>query len=149
MEMPPPPDPTQLMQMWLEFAAKMASAPGNVPPETAPTEAAKQMRNLFFQTLGQNTEQYMRSPQYLAQVKQSMDNSVAFRQQLNDFMAQLRHATGGLARPDVDCVLMAIRRCETRTLDKLDELATQLATLENRLDALEAGNAQPAGEASK
>jgi len=144
----PPPDPSQLMQMWLEFATKMSSAAGNVSPDSPPSEAAKQMRSFFLQSLGQYTEQYMRSPQYLALVKQSMDNSVAFRQQLNDFMAQLRHATGGLARPDVDCVLMAIRRCETRTLDKLDELTNQLNNLESRLDALEAGNTQPA-EASK
>jgi len=143
MEMPPP-DPSQLMQMWLEFATKMSAAGSAVAPESPPSDAAKQMRGIFLQALGQATEQYMRSPQYLASVKQSMDSSVAFRQQLNDFMAQLRHATGGLARPDIDCLLMAVRRCETRTLDKLDELANQLNNLEDRLNALESSNAEPA-----
>jgi hypothetical protein len=126
----PLPDYQQLTQMWLEFVSKMASAAESTPVDSVPSEVAKQTREIFFQTLGRYTDQYMRSPEFLTMMKQSTDAAVTLRQQTNDLLAQAHHSMGGLARPDVDGVLKAIRRCETRILDKLDELSSRVDELE-------------------
>lgn len=139
MEMPFP-DYQQLMRTWLDIASKMASAGATGASESIPSDGTKQMRDMYFQTLSQYTDQYMRSPQFLEMMKQSTDTAVALRQQTNDFLAQAHHAVGSLARPDVDSLLMAIRRCETRVLDKLDELSTRLNDLESAVKAVPVAN---------
>jgi hypothetical protein len=144
MEMPSSPDYQQLMQMWLDCAAKMASAGADASTAPAPTDAAKLMRDIYCKALTQYTEQYMRSPAFLEMTRQSTEMAVKFRQQANDFLAEAHHAVGSLARPDVDSLLMAIRRCETRVLDKLDELAIRGNELDQRLEALESSNGKPA-----
>lgn len=143
MEMPSP-DYQQLTRMWLEFVSKMATAATAAAAESVPTDAAKQMRDMYLQALGKYTEEYMRSPQFLAMVKQSTDAAVSLRQQTNDLLAQAHHAVGSLARPDVDSLLMAIRRCETRVLDKLDELSSRVEHLESEQKAAESSNGKPA-----
>ena len=129
----PPLDYQQFAQMWLEFATRMAAAGAAASSESAPSDAAKQMRDGYFQMLSQNAEQFMRSPQFLEMMKRSTDTAVTLRKQANDFLAEAHHAIGGLARPDVDSLLMAVRRCETRVLDKLDEIHSKVNDLEGRL----------------
>jgi hypothetical protein len=140
----PLPNYQQLTQMWLEFVSKMASAAESASAQSIPSEVAKQTRDIFLQTLGRFTDQYMRSPEFLAMMKQSSDAAIALRQQTNDFLAQAHHAMGSLARPDVDGLLKAIRRCETRVLDKLDEMSNRLDELENDRHTAEAEHGKPA-----
>lgn len=139
----PLPDYQQLMQMWQKFATEMASVGGAVSTGSVPSEVAKQMRDTYFQTLSQYTDQFMRSPMFLEMMKQATASTVTLRKQTNDFLAQAHHAVGNVARPDVDSLLMAVRRCETRVLDKLDEISNQLSDLESRLEAMESGNQKP------
>ena len=134
------PDYQQFTRMWLDFVAKMAEAGAAAVTSSVPSDGARQIRDAYFQALGQYTEEFMRSPQFLEMMKQSTDAAVALRQQTNDLLAQAHHAMGGLARPDVDSLLMAVRRCETRVLDKLDELHARVEGMESRLGAVEAGN---------
>lgn len=140
----PTPDYQQFTRMWLDFASKMATAATNTSATSIPADVAKQLRDTYFQAIGQYTEEYMRSPQFLAFMKQSTDAAVAMRQQTNELLAQAHHAVGGLARPDIDSLLMAIRRCETRVLDKLDELSSRIDTLELDMKATETSEEKPA-----
>jgi len=126
----PTPDYQQFTRMWLDFASKMVTSATNTSATSIPADVAKQLRDTYFQALSQYTEEYMRSPQFLAMMKQTTEATVAMRQQTNEFLAQAHHAMGGLARPDIDSLLMAVRRCETRVLDKLDELSSRIDTLE-------------------
>jgi len=126
----PTPDYQQFTRMWLDFASKMVTSATNTSATSIPVDVAKQLRDTYFQALSQYTEEYMRSPQFLAMMKQTTEATVAMRQQTNEFLAQAHHAMGGLARPDIDSLLMAVRRCETRVLDKLDELSSRIDTLE-------------------
>jgi len=142
----PLPDFQQFMRLWLDGAEKMAAAGSMGCPTTFPGDGVRQMRDMYFQSLAQSTEQFMRTPQFLEMMKQSTDLAVTLRQQTNDALAQAHHAVGSLAQPDVDSLLMAIRRCETRVLDKLDELSTRLDDLEKPKGAGRAGKARPAGK---
>ena len=110
--------------------------------ESVPTDGVKQVRDMYLQSMSQQAEQFMRSPQFLEMMKKSTENAVALRQQTNDMLAQAHHAVGSVARTDMDSLLMAIRRCETRVLDKLDDLSA-------RLDALEKGGGAAKAPARK
>jgi hypothetical protein len=126
----PTPDYQQLMRTWFEFVSKMTSAVASAAGAPPPAGAARQLRDLYFQNLGRSLEEFMRSPPFLEMMKQSTDSAVALRQQTNELLANTHHAMGGVARQDIDAVLMAVRRCETRVLDRLDELAARLEPLE-------------------
>src|SRR5439155_882216 len=147
---PLPPEPSmnagfeqaqQLASLWMEFAAKMATTPGALPfrPEQTPTEAARAARDAAFGTMGQQADKYMRSPQFLEQVKQTLDASIGFRKQINDFFTQAHHSVQGVARQDVDAVFRSIRHMETRVLDRIENLCDRLDEVSRRLDAIEGG----------
>ena len=142
MEMPLP-EISQLMQIWLEVAAKMSSAGATMPPESAPTEAAKQMRGMFFQALGAGN----RAIHALAAVSSHGQAVNGQRRRLSPAIQRRDDSVATfhrrIAQADVDGLLISLRRCESRVLNKLDDLANRLEALESRLDAMETGNSQP------
>ncbi|MGN6370838.1 MAG: hypothetical protein ACTHN5_21500 [Phycisphaerae bacterium] len=136
-----PPDYQQLFQMWLEFVSEMANAAASAGTAD-PVEAARQMRDAYFQVLSRQIDEYFRSPQFLEMMKQSTETAIALQKQANDFFEQSHHSIGGVARQDVDSLMMAVRRCETRVLDKLEGIS-------RRLDDLEGEAAKAASENGK
>jgi hypothetical protein len=104
-------------------------------PESAPPEFLRQMRSGIFQGLSQAWDQFLRSPQFLEGMKQWMDNAMAFRKMTNDFLTKARHETQATAREDIDGVMLAVRHMETRILDRVEELASQVDALNKRFDA--------------
>lgn len=127
--------------LWTKFATKMVSAGMGVDPTQPPPEAARQMRGATFSAVSQWAEEFMRSPEFLTMMKQSMDATLSFRQQMNEFFTNLHHSTQGVARSDIDSLLRSIRHLESRVLDRLEDVAARLDDLDRRLDALE-GNGQ-------
>lgn len=145
----PIPDFQQLTRMWLDFVSRMASAAANTTTDSIPSDMARHMRDSYLQALGQYTEEFMRSPQFLDMMKQSTDAAITFRQQANDLLAQAHHAVGSIARPDVDSLLQAVRRCETRVLDRLDEMSARIDDLERELKAVKAAPGKRTRPAAK
>ena len=143
MEMPSFGDYQKMMQNWFEMASKMAW-PGMMGSTETPMDAARQMRDMYSQTMGKMTDQFMRSPQFQEMSRQSMDATVAMRQQANDALNQAHQAMGNVSRQDVDSLLMAVRRSETRILDKLDELSTRLDELEEGMRVMKPSNGKVA-----
>jgi hypothetical protein len=79
-------------------------------------------------------------------MKQSLDASMAFRKQMNDFLTSLHHNTQGVARQDVDSLQLSVRQAERRTLDRLETVAEHLDEIAKRLEKLETGAANRNGE---
>ncbi len=125
-------------RMWGDFAMKMMTAGMAVSPGSAPPDAARQVRGAMFKAMSEQCEQFMRSPAFLEMMKQSMDAAVTLRTQVNEFLNRAHHEAQGVARDDVDNLMLTIRHFESRVLDRLEEL-------ERRIDALSAGagRAQP------
>jgi hypothetical protein len=130
-------DAERVTRVWTEFATKMMSAGLTLGPDKAPPEVSRQMRTLMFQAMSQQAEQFMRSPQFLDLMKQSMDAAINMRKQINDLLTQAHHAGQGVARQDVDALLRSVHHLETRVLDRLEDVATRLDQITRRLDALE------------
>ena len=124
----------QLTNLWLNFATQMATAATGVKPGATPPDAASSVRRNIFDTLSKSTEEYLRSAPFLAMMKQSLETSIAWRKQLNDLLTDAHHNAQGVARQDIDSMLLAVRHLEQRTLDRLEQIS-------QRLDALEDGDA--------
>lgn len=137
-----PVDP--ITAFWRDVMARSGAAASGMPgmpgmPSMDPSaaaafmtpEAMKRMQGAFFEAMAQYAEQYMRSPQFLEQMKKSMDQAMQFRRQMDDFlksnMATAFEATTGGANSEI---LGAIRQSTA-------QLQAQIAKLEQRVSDLE------------
>lgn len=134
----------QFTEMWTDMASKMASAATGYEPGASPPDAARQVRSAMFRSMSQFAEQFMRWPQFLTSMRQSIDTAATMQKQINDMMTAMRHNTQGVARDDIDSVLQSIEHLETRLLDRLDELSDRLDVLSRKLAAAE-GNGKARG----
>ena len=132
-------DPKQTAEQWAAFQkiwtdtfAKMMQLGSSYSPEAAPPEFLRQMRSGIFQALSQSWDQFLRSPQFMESMKQWMEQAVSFRKMTNDFFTKVRHETQGTAQQDVDAVLLALQQLETRLLNRVDELASEVEALKKR-----------------
>jgi uncharacterized protein YukE len=138
---------TRLMELWGEMATRMAMAPLAADPHSPPPEAARRVRASIFKTMTQAADEYMRSPEFLGMMKQSFEAGLQMREQSNDLLTRLRHELQGVARKDIDSLLQAVHQAESRVVEKLDDLSSQLDKIATRHNALEA--AHPPAEEPK
>jgi len=123
--------------VWINYANKMSQAGMMFDPAKAPPEVARQMRSMTFSSMSQYAEQFMRSPEFLTAMKQSLDTAIAFRKQMNDFLTTMQHNVQGVARQDVDSLMVTMRHVESRALDSMAAITQKLDAILQRLDELE------------
>lgn len=127
----------QFAKMWTDFAGNLAQAGAALSPDSPPPDAARQMRSAFLKAWSQYCDEFMRSPQFLEMIKQSMKGAIEFRKQLNETLGQIHHEFQGTSRQDVDQLMMAMSHLERRLIDSLERTASRLDDLTKRLDHLE------------
>lgn len=130
-------------RMWTEFANNMMSAGLSYRPESPPPEMARTMRSAMFQAMSRYAEEFMRSPQFLEFMRQSMDSAILFKKMVNDFLGRAQFEMQGVSRGDMDALVRRLRRLETRIMDRFDELNERLDALEARLGLSEGEAAGP------
>jgi len=132
----------KITNVWAEFAAKMATAGMTVDPSggQSPPDAAKSVRAAALSAMSQYAQQFMRSQQFMEMMKQSMDASIAWQRQMNDFLTKAHHAGESVARSDLSDLHQSVRHLEQRTLDQMEQLAAKLDQISQRLDAIEERN---------
>ncbi len=113
---------------WSEFMQRMA-AQGATPPNPS-QEMFNTLRKSFFQAMAEYADQYMRSDQFMAQIKQSMDNAIAWQQMMNQYMQKGFEATPLPTRVDLDQVVQMIRGMESRVLEKIEEVSQRVEKVE-------------------
>ena len=99
-----------------------------------PPEAVRQMRSVMLEAMSSYCEQFMRSKEFLEMTKQSLSNAIAFRQQMNEMMAQIQHDWHGAGRDDIDQVLASFSNAQDRLSDQLEGIASSLGRLEQRIE---------------
>jgi len=123
-------NPSQkFLEFWADVAAKVAAAGAAGNGSTPPMQAARDVRGAVFDAMSQYADQFMRSPQFLEFARHSLDGSLQFREQANDFLTKLRHELQGVAKQDVESVLAAVHQMERRVMDRLDEIEKKLSGL--------------------
>ena len=135
------------VRMWADFASRMAAAGMSYQPDSTPPQMTREMRDAMLNAMGEQCNQFMRSPQFLEMIKQSMRASIDMRKQMNDFLGRMHHDMQGASRQDVDQIMLSLRHLEHRIVDTVDRVDERLDAITQRLDALEAKMAN--GSASK
>ncbi|MFO0972257.1 MAG: hypothetical protein U1A27_02295 [Phycisphaerae bacterium] len=125
-----------MFKFWQDLMARMPTG-GFVPGQMPGPEAFQQGRRVFFDALAAYCDEFMRSPQFLEGMKQTMAQSLAFRKQLNEFITSAMHAVQMPTAEDMGEVLSTLRAIESTLLQRVEEIA-------DRLERLERGPARPA-----
>lgn len=132
-------------EMWTNLATKVAAASAGGNGDAASPEASKQIRGAIFAALSQQAEQFMRSEQFLDLLRQSMSGSIQMREQMKDYLTEVHHGLQGVARQDVDSLLIALRHLETRVLDRLEAVDGKIDALARQLKTLKTANGGTGG----
>jgi hypothetical protein len=136
-------------KIWMDSMSKIMQAAFTVGSNSPPPDVLKEIRSGIFRALAQSWEEYMRSPQFAESMKQWMDAAINFRKMSNDFMAKVRNEMQAPSRDDIDTVMLTVRHMEKRLLDRIDDLANQIAALNNRSNGQSAKSASPTGPRRK
>lgn len=129
---------TGFLKIWLETLTKMTQVAFTVTPNSPPPEVYRQMRSGVFQALAESWDQYLRSPQFLEAMKQSMEQAVTLRKMSNEFLGKVRHELQAPSRDDIDTVMLTVRHMEKRLLDRMEQLSGQIGEVKTSL-----ANARP------
>src|SRR5208282_3584738 len=124
------PDPTAAFaKLWSDSCARLMQAAMSHSPETAPPELLRQIRSGLMQALTQSWEEYLRSPQFLEGMKQTMEQAIAFRKFSTELLTKTRHATEGVAHDDIESLRAVLSQMESRLARQIDALAAQTSQL--------------------
>lgn len=118
---------------WADLMSRMSTAGFGQPAPSPQDEMFRQMRQAFFDAWGQYCEEFMRSPAFLEALKKTMDNALAFRQQLNEFLTRSLHEGQAPARADTDSILLVVRSLEERVLNRVEELSERVDALADKV----------------
>lgn len=114
---------------WSDFLRRAASQ-GVAPTQPPTPDTFAQLRRAFFDALAEHADKFMRSEAFLVAMKQSLEQSLAFQQTLNDMMKKGLTANQVPTRDDADHITMLVRGVEDRVLDRLERLSRRLDQLE-------------------
>jgi len=115
-------------QFWTDFMKRSASV-GVAAAPPAP-DVMTQMRKAFFDALAEHADRYMRSEAFLQAMKQSMDSTLAWQQQMNEFLHRSLAAAQMPSHTDTDHTVMLLRGMEDRIMARLDEMAERIERIE-------------------
>lgn len=126
-----------MFRAWTDFMTKMMAAPMPFSSAGSPPDAAREIRSNMLNAWADYWQQVMRSPEFLETMKQSVDSSVQWRKQFNDFLGQMQHELQGVSRQDVDQIMRMMRHVEQRSVDGMERVTDQLERIVDRLEAIE------------
>lgn len=118
-------------KFWTDMATQMMGQPAQPAPGDARDAMFRQMRQAFFDAWARSCDEFLSSDMFLESMKKSMDASLAFRQQMNEFFAKALHETQSPTRSDTDSILLVLHGLEDRLLARIEDLSQRVAGLES------------------
>ena len=111
------------------FSEMMKNAP--VPgaggmPTADPDRWNRQLQRVFLDAMASYCDDFMRSPQFLDAMKQSMDHALTFRKQVDQFLTEAQRSVQSPALADVDDLCALIGAVEQRLMDRIERLESRL-----------------------
>lgn len=132
-------------KVWLESMSKLMQTAFTFSPNSTPPELLRDIREGILKALGESWNEFLRSPQFQQNMKQWMDQGMAFRKLSNDFMAGVRREMEAPSRDDIEAIQSNLRHLETRILDRLEVLSKQIQELNLRPQAARTAASGPKG----
>jgi hypothetical protein len=129
---------------WSDFATQMVRAGTAFTPGATPPQMSQEMRNAMFKAWGDYCDQYMRSPEFMDMMKQSLGTAVEARKQLNEFLGRVQSEFQQPSRQDVDQIMAHLHHLERRIVDRIDAVAADLEDIKQKITQLERNRANGA-----
>ena len=126
-------------KMWMDTMSGVSRVWGTYSPEKPPPEQLKDMRNQTFRAMSSSWEEFMKTPQFMQVMRDSMNNGMAWKAASKDGINRMHDSFQTVAKKDVDGVLLAIRHVEKRVLDRIETLQDNISELEADLSKLNKG----------
>lgn len=126
---------TDMMAQMGQNAGAMGGATNGQPGAPAFPDQSKAMQRAMFDTMARYFDDFMRSEQFLEQMKQTMDQSLAMKKMFDDFLIRTQTTLQSPVRGDVEDIAQLLRSIEGRLLDRIDELEEKVAAVEERQGA--------------
>ncbi len=149
----------QISRFWTDMMAQMGQAaahagmPGGATngrqPAPAYDDAAKSMQRAFFDAMAKYFDEFMRSEQFLEHMKQTMDQSIAMKKMMDDFLIKTQTTMQSPVRGDVEDLAHLLRGIEERLFDRIDRLENKVAAVEDRQGAGRDAKASGASRSEK
>ncbi len=141
-----PADP--FSKAWSDLMGRMSAAMGQPAAQQQPSwpdENVKQMQRTFFDAMAKQADEYLRSPQFLGMMKQMMDQSIAFKQQLDRFITEAYRGVQAPAQADMQDLAGTLRGIEERLMTRIEDLERRLEVAEGpRKGATDKPKSKPA-----
>ncbi len=130
------PDSGAFAKLWSDSCSRLMQTAMSYSPESTPPDLLRQIRTGFLQALSQSWDEFLRSPQFLAGMKQMMDQAVSFQKHSADVLTKARHATEGVAHEDVESLRASLIQMEHRLSEHMDALSEHSSQLAESLEKL-------------
>jgi hypothetical protein len=129
-----------LLKAWNELAAKMLTAGWSMPPASSPPDLGRQLRANYLGAWSEFFESWMRTPEFLDWMRQSLGGGTEVRRQLNEFFSRLQNSFQAVSRQDFDQLMATVRGLEDRVRHDSQEILARLEEIQARLDAGKSGS---------
>ena len=119
-------------RLWSDMMGGMTATSMSAPPGSL--EMIERMRTTFFDVLSKHADEFLRSEQFLTAMKRSVDDTLAFRQQINELLSKSLESMQMVSSADVEEVVQLVRSMDQRMSDKLEEITERIERLEQSVD---------------
>jgi hypothetical protein len=120
------------VRFWQDMMSQAAGGPAGFDPAARmSSESLRQMRQVFFEAMSRACDEFMRSPPFLEMMKQTMDQSLAFRKQINEFLTSALQSAQAPTQDDMGEILKTLHTIETGLLRRVEDLSARVASMES------------------
>ncbi len=129
-------------KMWMDSMSGMSKVWSEYSPQNPPPEELKKMRNGVLRAVSQTWEEYMRTPEFMEIMRDTMNNSVQWQKMAKENTNKMHKAMGSATKDDIQGVLAAIHHVERRLLDHLDAMQSKIEGMQSDLDGAQTKTAK-------
>lgn len=115
---------------WQDMMAKSPFGMPASPPADPSDEMFKRMRQTFFDAWEKQCIEFLGSEAFLSSMKKSMDTAVAFRKQVNEFLARTMSQAQVPTKADNDAIVEMLRSLEEGVTKRLDDISRRVSAME-------------------
>jgi hypothetical protein len=124
-------------KMWMDSMAGMTRVWSDYSPNNPPPDELKKIRNGVLKSISQTWEEYMRTPEFMKAMRDTMNNSVQWQKMAKENTNKMHTALGSATKDDVQGIMVALQHVERRVLDGLDEMKARVASMQKDLDGIQ------------
>lgn len=122
--------------MWMDSMAGMARVWSQYSPENPPPEELKRMRQGMLNVISRSWEEFMRTPQFMEMMKESLNNAMTWQGFAKDGANRIHDTFQTSSKSDVEGILLSLRHVEKRLLDELETTQEQVEALGAKVRSL-------------